>query len=73
VLQIEIHDGPDPRGDMDLKLKSDRDKDKDVDRTKSGKGPPPIADKGPTHGEWDGAQHIGGNKWAGLATCQKLW
>ena len=24
-----------------------------------------MADKGPTHGEWDGAQHIGGNKFAG--------
>ena len=27
--------------------------------------PPPMNDKGPRHGEWDGEQHIGGNQFAG--------
>ena len=27
--------------------------------------PPPMPDAGPKHGDWDGKQHMGGNKFAG--------
>ena len=27
--------------------------------------PPPMPDKGPRHGDWDGKQHMGGNRYAG--------
>ena len=50
-------------GDMKLRL--------DQRRTEVGRAlgdahrPPPMKEGGPTHGDWDGKQHIGGNRFAG--------
>ena len=48
-----------PRGGMSLRLPEDR-----GEWVRPG-GPAEMPDGGPTHGEWDGDEHIGGNQFAG--------
>lgn len=65
---IQILDGYGPStGDMRLRLDDGRDKSKDVvnQDNPDGQRPPEMAPGGPTHGKWDGQEHIGGNQFAG--------
>ena len=54
-------------GKMSLRLDENRDKSKDVTNRDNphGESPPDMAQGGPKHGEWDGQEHIGGNRFAG--------
>ncbi|CAK0844639.1 unnamed protein product [Prorocentrum cordatum] len=54
-------------GDLSFKLEENRDRSKDVTNPHNADGhaPPDIHPDGPKHGEWDGQEHIGGNRFAG--------
>ncbi|OLQ07812.1 von Willebrand factor A domain-containing protein 8 [Symbiodinium microadriaticum] len=64
---VRLLEGRRHQSNMTLRLDEDRDKSKDVTNQDNpdGERPPDMAEGGPKHGEWDGQQHIGGNRFAG--------
>ncbi|CAE7221629.1 Vwa8 [Symbiodinium sp. CCMP2592] len=64
---VRLLEGRKNQGNMTLRLDENRDKSKDVTNQDNpdGQRPPDMAEAGPKHGEWDGQQHIGGNRFAG--------
>eukprot|EP00439_Symbiodinium_sp_Y106_P066358 s1106_g10.t2 len=64
---VRLLEGRKNQGNLTLRLDENRDKSKDVTNQDNpdGERPPDMAEGGPKHGEWDGQQHIGGNRFAG--------
>lgn len=62
-LAHAVRQGQHPLGAMDLKLsRSSTNVGRQLGEEHT---PPPMPETGPTHGEWDGKQHTGGNRFAG--------
>ena len=64
---VRLLEGRKNQGNLTLRLDENRDKSKDVTNQDNpdGERPPDMAEGGPKHSEWDGQQHIGGNRFAG--------